>query len=96
MADEIKEDSTLENAGTWSVCFSTNNGVKSYITVCMKQLKDAVKAAREKGDNTPTLPVEHWVLSVAFQKAEEMMSKVSGGVKLMYVDMEPKKFKVGV
>ena len=97
MADELKEESIPENARDWKGSFQINTGVKSFIYVDLAQLKKAVKSAREKGDETPAMPIEPWVIRIVFEKASEMIERINDkGVKLMELEVAPREAKAGV
>jgi hypothetical protein len=97
MADELKEESIPENAREWKASFTVNTGIKSYLSIDLSQLKRAVKSAREKKDETPAMPIEPWVIRIAFERAGEMISRINDkGVKLMEIDVAPKEVKTGV
>jgi len=90
----MANESIPENAREWKISFQINSGVKSYIFANLSQLKSFIKAAREKNDVLPTMPIEPWALRYAFEKADEMLRKMNDkSAKLMIVELEPKETK---
>ena len=94
MAKELDVELGPEDARGWKTRVQINTGASLYSFIGSTDLKKAIKAARDKNDETPTTPMEPWVLRLAFERADEMVKRIKDdNVKIMSVELEPKCFE---
>ena len=90
--NNTKDLDSPENARKWQVHLKTNVSISIYTCINLRNIKDTMRTYRANPNNKdiPTIPVEPWVLLVAFSKFEDMKKQSKHKeMRLMCVDISP-------